>query len=199
MPDLSQTTPSAFVCEGGLIANRSTFIMQPGQALELLNFEPDIEGGYRRINGFRKFVNHVVPYTSADSEKVLMTAFFNNNILAARGEKIFSSASTELATKILQATGMDKTLARCYSNSDLVNETSVRDVLREIGFQAEESHKKFASWGTSSSPDTSVEMLPLVENSDFLEFQNYLISNIRKEYTYAWNSPVMDGRMLQRR
>jgi len=106
MPDQSQTSPSAFVCEGGLVKSRSTFIMQPGQALELLNFEPDIEGGYRRINGFRKFVNHVVPYTSADSEKVLMTAFFNNNILAARGEKIFSSASTELATKILQATGM---------------------------------------------------------------------------------------------
>ena len=101
-----QVNPSAFVCEGGLVKSRSTFIMQPGQALELLNFEPDIEGGYRRINGFRKFVNHVVPYTSADSEKVLMTAFFNNNILAARGEKIFSSASTELATKILQATGM---------------------------------------------------------------------------------------------
>ena len=106
MPDQSQTSPSAFVCEGGLVKSRSTFIMQPGQALELLNFEPDIEGGYRRINGFRKFVNHVVPYTSADSEKVLMTAFFNNNILAARGEKIFSSASTELSIKILQATGM---------------------------------------------------------------------------------------------
>ena len=106
MPDQSQTSPSAFVCEGGLVKSRSTFIMQPGQALELLNFEPDIEGGYRRINGFRKFVNHVVPYTSADSEKVLMTAFFNNNVLAARGEKIWSSASTELATKILQATGM---------------------------------------------------------------------------------------------
>ena len=101
-----QVNPSAFVCEGGLVKSRSTFIMQPGQALELLNFEPDIEGGYRRINGFRKFVNHVVPYTSADSEKVLMTAFFNNNILAARGEKIFSSASTELSIKILQATGM---------------------------------------------------------------------------------------------
>jgi len=106
MPDQSQTSPSAFVCEGGLVKSRSTFIMQPGQALELLNFEPDIEGGYRRINGFRKFVNHVVPQTSASSEKVLMTAFFNNNILAARGEKIFSSASTELATAIVSGTGM---------------------------------------------------------------------------------------------
>ena len=100
---------------------------------------------------------------------------------------------------ILQATGMDKTLARCYSNSDLANETLVHDVLKEIGFKAEESHKKFASWGTSSSPDTNVEILPLVENPDFLEFQNYLIANIIKEYAYEWNSPVMDGRMLQRR
>ena len=106
MPDLSRVTPSAFVCEGGLVKSRSTFIMQPGQAIELQNFEPDIEGGYRRINGFRKHVNHIVPQTSSSSEKVLMTAFFNNNIIAARGEKIWTSASTELATKIAAATGM---------------------------------------------------------------------------------------------
>ncbi len=106
MPDQSQTSPSAFVCEGGLVKSRSTFIMQPGQALELLNFEPDIEGGYRRISGFRKFVNHIVPQTSASTEKVLMVSFFNNNVLAARGEKIFSSASTELSLKIVSGTGM---------------------------------------------------------------------------------------------
>ena len=106
MPDQSQTSPSAFVCEGGLIKSRSTFIMQPGQALELLNFEPDIEGGYRRINGFRKHCNHIVPQTSSSSEKVLMVAFFNNNIIAARGEKIFSSASTELATAITSSATM---------------------------------------------------------------------------------------------
>ena len=51
MPDSSQVQPVAFNCEGGLILNRSNFIMQPGEALELENFEPDISGGYRRING----------------------------------------------------------------------------------------------------------------------------------------------------
>jgi len=100
VPDLSQTQPFAFTCEGGLVKSRSTFIMQPGQALELLNFEPDIKGGYRRISGFRKHCNHIVPQTSSSSEKVLMVAFFNSNIVAARGEKIFSSASTELASAI---------------------------------------------------------------------------------------------------
>ena len=106
MPDYSQVQPSAFNCEGGLVLNRSTFLMQPGEALELENFEPDIEGGYRRINGFRKYVNHQVPQTSDSGEKVLMVATFADKVLAARGEKIFSSASTELAVKIVSSTGM---------------------------------------------------------------------------------------------
>jgi len=106
MPDLSQAQPAAFNCEGGLVLNRSTFLMQPGEALELENFEPDIEGGYRRINGFRKYINHQIPQTSDSSEKVLMVATFADKVLAARGEKIFSSSSTELATKIVSSTGM---------------------------------------------------------------------------------------------
>ena len=106
MPDSSQVQPAAFNCEGGLVLNRSTFLMQAGEALELENFEPDIEGGYRRINGHRKYVNHIVPQTSTSSEKILMVANFANKVLAARGEKIFSSASTELASKIASATGM---------------------------------------------------------------------------------------------
>ena len=106
MPDTSQVQPAAFNCEGGLVLNRSTFLMQPGEALELENFEPDIEGGYRRINGFRKFVNHIVPQTSDSSENILMVASFANKVVAARGEKIFSCGSTELASKILSTTAM---------------------------------------------------------------------------------------------
>ena len=46
MPDLELqgVSPLSFNCEGGLVLNRSTFIMQPGQALELENFEPDVGG-----------------------------------------------------------------------------------------------------------------------------------------------------------
>ena len=100
MPDQSQAQPAAFNCEGGLVLNRSTFLMKPGEALELENFEPDIQGGYRRIDGHRKYINHIVPQTSSSSEKVLMVATFANKVIAARGEKIYSSASTELAAKI---------------------------------------------------------------------------------------------------
>ena len=106
MPELSQTQPFSFPCEGGLVLNQPTFNMQPGQALELQNFEPDIDGGYRRINGFRKHVNHIVPQTSASTEKVLMVVQFADKIVAARGTKIFSSASTELASAIASGTGM---------------------------------------------------------------------------------------------
>jgi len=106
MPDSSQTQPASFNCEGGLVLNRSTFLMQPGEALELENFEPDIEGGYRRISGYNKYVNQIVPQTSSTDEKVLMVCSFANKVLASRGEKIFSSASSELSVKILSNESM---------------------------------------------------------------------------------------------
>jgi hypothetical protein len=93
MPDASQVQPVNFALQGGLVLNKSTFAMQPGEALELINFEPDIEGGYRRINGFSKYNTNIVPQTSASSEEVLMSTFFNDNIIAARGEKIFRSTN----------------------------------------------------------------------------------------------------------
>ena len=100
MPDSSQVQPAAFNCEGGLVLNRSSFLMQPGEALVLENFEPDVEGGYRRINGYRKFVNHVVPPTASINEKVIGVAKFGDKVIACRGEKIFSAASTELSVAI---------------------------------------------------------------------------------------------------
>jgi len=108
MPDLELqgVSPLSFNCEGGLVLNRSTFIMQPGQALELENFEPDVGGGYKRLLGFRPLVNQIVPETNVSSEAVLLSTKFNNFVLAARGEKIFSSGSTELSIKIVSTTAM---------------------------------------------------------------------------------------------
>ena len=100
MPDSSRATPAAFNCEGGLVLNKSTFLMKAGESLELENFEPDISGGYRRINGFAKHITPIVPQTSVTSEKVSMVAFFADKVMAARGEKIFTSAQTETFVKI---------------------------------------------------------------------------------------------------
>ena len=93
MPDLSQTSPAVFPLQGGLVLNKSTFAMQPGEAIELVNFEPDINGGYRRINGFAKYNTNIVPITSASTEEVLLSCIFNDKIVAARGQKIFTASA----------------------------------------------------------------------------------------------------------
>ena len=49
MPDIAQLQPVAFNCQGGLVLNRSSFLMDPGQALELENFEPDIQDRKRAL------------------------------------------------------------------------------------------------------------------------------------------------------
>jgi hypothetical protein len=57
-----QTYPIEF--KGGLITNLSPLqqgINAPGSATILRNFEPSIEGGYRRINGFDKYDSTIVP------------------------------------------------------------------------------------------------------------------------------------------
>jgi len=106
MVDSSSVQPAAFNCEGGLVLNRSSFLMKPGEALVLENFEPDVEGGYRRMNGYRRYVNHVVPHTSSINEKVIGVSKFGDKVIACRGEKIFSAASTELSFAITAAATM---------------------------------------------------------------------------------------------
>ena len=95
MADQSGINPFVFPCKGGLVLDRSTFTMEAGMALELQNFEADITGGYRRINGYDKWNTNVVPQTTSSTEPVLMSAYFagNDKVIAARGEKIYEAAS----------------------------------------------------------------------------------------------------------
>ncbi len=134
MPDLELqgVSPLSFNCEGGLVLNRSTFIMQPGQALELTNFEPDVGGGYKRILGFRPFVNQLVPETSISTEAVLFTTQFSDFVLAARGEKIFSSASTELSAKIASSTGMTGSGTLSVDSTDGFSSSGTLQINSEI-------------------------------------------------------------------
>lgn len=62
MPTQWQTFPIEF--KGGLITNISPLqqgINSPGSARVMRNFEPSIEGGYRRIEGFNKFNSNFIP------------------------------------------------------------------------------------------------------------------------------------------
>ena len=94
MPDISQLQPFTFPLEGGLVLNKSTFAMQPGECLELENFEPAITGGYRRINGYQKWASEVVPFTTSSAEHVLMSAFWKGEFLQPEGRKS-STAQTK--------------------------------------------------------------------------------------------------------
>lgn len=64
MPSQWNTFTAEF--KGGLISNISPLqqgINAPGSARQLINFEPSVEGGYRRILGFTKFTDEfVAPY-----------------------------------------------------------------------------------------------------------------------------------------
>ena len=85
MPDTSGISPYTASCGGGLILNKDVYNMQPGEALQLTNFEPSVEGGYRRINGTTKYNSTIVPQVSSSAERVQMTAIFNGIIVVARG------------------------------------------------------------------------------------------------------------------
>jgi hypothetical protein len=93
--DSSQQQPFIFPLKGGLVLNRSTFEAEPGSALELENFESDTTGGYRRISGYEKWTNQAVPFTSSSSEKVLMSALFKNEVIAARGTSVYRSSGSK--------------------------------------------------------------------------------------------------------
>ena len=97
MADTSGLSPFMFPVGGGLILNKSNFVVPPGAALELENFEPDTGGGYRRINGYEKWASAVVPFTTSDTEPVLMSALYGTEVIAARGESVYRSTDASNA------------------------------------------------------------------------------------------------------
>ena len=94
MPYTGLQKPMVVSCAGGLTLNKDVFAMHPGEALQLSNFEPSVEGGYRRLNGTTKYNSTIVPEVSASSERVLMSAIFNDIIIAGRGGTVYSGTTS---------------------------------------------------------------------------------------------------------
>ena len=97
MPDM--LNPFVVNLRGGLVLNKSQFDMEPGEAMELRNFEPDIGGGYRRINGFTKFNTNAVT-SGTTSGAVLMSAVYKDQVVAARGTEVFKLSGTGSVSSI---------------------------------------------------------------------------------------------------
>ena len=83
MADGWQTYPVEF--RGGLVTNLSPIqqgINLPGSARQLRNFEPSVEGGYRRILGFQKFDSNAV--TGATNALMRGVHYYSGNVYAVR-------------------------------------------------------------------------------------------------------------------
>jgi len=104
MPNTSDIQPFNATCGGGLVLNKDVYDMQPGEALQLINFEPSTEGGYRRLNGTTKYNSTIVPQVSSSAERVQMSAVFNDKIIVGRGGTVSyggtSGSWTSLATSL---------------------------------------------------------------------------------------------------
>jgi hypothetical protein len=90
--------------EGGLDLTQSIIENRPGCASELVNFEVSLTGGYRRINGFQKFRNTIVP---GEGKVLGVAVFFPSNVLAARKDigantySIYSPSWSKINTSTL--------------------------------------------------------------------------------------------------
>ena len=143
--DRWQTYPVEF--RGGLITNLAPLqqgIQQPGSARVLRNYEPSIEGGYRRILGYQKFDSNVIPYYgravvqgSGQTGTTLVLAGVTTPPVAgstitigvdtytiAAGGVLYNSALQELTltlTTSLLSSPSDGALVTFSNNTDLVN------------------------------------------------------------------------------
>ena len=91
MADTSLLSPFVVRLGGGLVLDKDTFSIPPGAALQLQNFEPDINGGYRRINGFTKFDSNQV---GGSTGTILGVHIYKDQAIVAKGTSVFKSTGS---------------------------------------------------------------------------------------------------------
>ena len=84
--------PYALACEGGLDKSSSSFelLRRPGAATRLRNFEVDVAGGYRRINGFSAFGGGSAANPSTDND-ILGLHVYADGVIACSSTNIYFS------------------------------------------------------------------------------------------------------------
>lgn len=184
---MAQVQPSVVSLGGGLILNKDVFSMSPGEALQLQNFEPDIEGGYKKILGTEKFNSNIVPQVSASSERVVFTAIFNDVVLAGRGGSIhrgsagsgsWTSTITGLGTptqnyehRLFNFDGTDKiVITTGTSNPQILNSsfsTSVVNASGTANFKFVEIFKNHIFFAGDSSNKQQVSFMGPTETNSF--------------------------------
>ena len=100
MPDTSAISPVTVSLGGGLVLDKDDFAIPPGAAVALQNFEPSINGGYRRLSGSAKFDSNQVDSTNT----ILGVKIFNSGVLAAAGSVLKFSTGTGWGSSIATRT-----------------------------------------------------------------------------------------------
>jgi hypothetical protein len=90
-------------CRGGLDLNQDTLALaqNPGGAVALVNFEPSIYGGYRRINGYVKFDDDEVPGTGV----IKGVKVFSGGVIACREDDVYYSTGSGWGSSIATRAG----------------------------------------------------------------------------------------------
>lgn len=99
---MAASQPFGFSCKGGLNTNISEIEMLkvPGIATELVNFEVDPDGGYRRINGYENFR---ATKPEVGTSAILGLAVYADGIVAAKSTSIYFGSADQDWTKINRA------------------------------------------------------------------------------------------------
>ena len=91
MPDTSLLSPFVVRLGGGLVLDKDTFSIPPGAALQLQNFEPDINGGYRRINGFDEYDTNQI---GGSTGTILGVHIYKDQVIASKGTAVYKSSGS---------------------------------------------------------------------------------------------------------
>jgi hypothetical protein len=96
---MAASQPFGFSCKGGLNTNISEIEMLkvPGIATELVNFEVDPDGGYRRVNGYENFR---ATKPEVGTSAILGLAVYADGIVAAKGTSIYFGSADQDWVKI---------------------------------------------------------------------------------------------------
>ena len=91
MPDTSLLSPFVVRLGGGLMLDKDAFTLPPGAATQLQNFEPDINGGYRRISGFEKYDSAQV---GGSTGTILGVHIYKNQVIASKGTAVYRGSGS---------------------------------------------------------------------------------------------------------
>jgi len=84
MPPTDLISPYPVACQGGLVLDTSVLAIPPGAATELVNMEPDINGGYRKINGFTPYSSTALSGTGG----VKGLTILGSTVIGCRGTNV---------------------------------------------------------------------------------------------------------------